>query len=146
MPPAPVRTPNKRTIAALPETSRLSFLLAASQLLADSVPQASGHLGCQALKVSVNLDSAGCAFIWFQPSCTAQWADTKQLPLPRGSVAQLCRICGTHCNSKDAVLVRSSYAQRHRKLQPTQTHTQNRYITGTQFANRMHTFKHTHRP
>lgn len=53
MPPAPVRTPSKRSVAALPETSRLSFLLAAAQLLANSVPQASSHLGTQALKVGL---------------------------------------------------------------------------------------------
>lgn len=52
MPPAPVRTPSKKTIAALPESSRLTFLLAASQLLASSAPQASRHLGCQALRVN----------------------------------------------------------------------------------------------
>ena len=61
MPPAPVRTPNKRTVAALPETSRLSFLLAASKLFAHSVPEASSHLGVQALKVDLGLASTYCS-------------------------------------------------------------------------------------
>ncbi len=60
MPPAPVRTPNKRNVAALPETSRLSFLLAASQLFAQSVPEASSHLGSQALKVGLHLHCTSC--------------------------------------------------------------------------------------
>lgn len=51
MPPAPVRTPNKRTVSALPETSRLNFLLAASQLFAQTCPEASSQMGSQALKV-----------------------------------------------------------------------------------------------
>ncbi|KAL3147666.1 hypothetical protein ABBQ32_002419 [Trebouxia sp. C0010 RCD-2024] len=93
MPPASIRTPSKRNIAALPETSRLTFLLAASQLLAETVPQASSHLGCRALK----------------------WADTKQLPLPRAS--QLCRQCGAHCTSKNVMLVKSSHVQRRQRLQ-----------------------------
>lgn len=52
MPPAPLRSPSKRSLTALPESSRLTFLLAASQLLADSLPETSSHVGAQALKVT----------------------------------------------------------------------------------------------
>ena len=52
MPPAPVRAPCKRSLTALPESSRLTFLLTASQLLADKLPEASSHLGTQAFKVA----------------------------------------------------------------------------------------------
>ena len=78
-----------------------------------------------------------------QPTCAAQWADTKQLPLPRGPVAQLCRHCGAHCNSKDAMLVQSSRAQRRRQLQ-ADTHTQNRCAASARRMNGMHAFKHTY--
>lgn len=118
MPPASIRTPSKKNIAALPETSRLAFLLAASQLLVDIAPQASSHMGCQALKVELVTVFSFASHL-LHTRLIAQWADTKQLPLPRGSVAQLCRQCGAHCTSIGAVLVKISRAQRRQKLQGT---------------------------
>ena len=138
MPPAPVRTPSKRSIAALPESSRLTFLLAASQLLASSVPQASSHLGCQALKVShQDTFCFVCLHLLHNSLVLAQWADTKQLPLPRGPIAQLCRHCGAHCSSKHAMLFKNSRAQRRLQLQAN-THTQIRYAASTRLANEQH--------
>ncbi|KAL0055533.1 hypothetical protein WJX82_001563 [Trebouxia sp. C0006] len=98
MTPAPVRTPNKRNVAALPETNRLSFLLAASQLFAQSLPEVSSQLGSQALK----------------------WADLKQLALPRGLAGHLCCRCGSHCKSDAAYLVRVSRTPRRRQKQTQQ--------------------------
>lgn len=51
MAPETVRTPTRKALAALPETSRLRFLCAASKLLAETAPEMSSYLGSRALQV-----------------------------------------------------------------------------------------------
>lgn len=52
MAPAAVRTPTRKAIAALPETSRLNFLCAASKLVSETAPELSSYLGSRALQVN----------------------------------------------------------------------------------------------
>ena len=51
MPPKPLRVPSRKAAAALPEGSRLAFLLDAAKLLTPSVPEVASYLGACALKV-----------------------------------------------------------------------------------------------
>lgn len=122
MPPKPLRTPSRKAAAALPEGSRLTFLLDAAKLLTPSVPELASYLGACALKVhKVELDGVYHGTAPFQPAPNLQWADAKRLQLPRGTAHLLCVKCGgrmgTHAAEGMVKLSRSARRRRGRRQQ-----------------------------